>query len=50
MPVEIKSTSRFKAMLIATGVLFVGLAVIFGVKYLMAHSEKAETPAAESQN
>ena len=50
MPVEVKSTSRLKAMLIAASVLLVGLAVIFGIKYLMAKSEKAETPAVESQD
>ena len=47
MPVEVKSRSRFKAILIAAGILFVGLAVIFGVKYLMTRSGKTETPAVE---
>ena len=41
--------SRAKAMLIAAGVLLVGLAVILGIKYLLTISEKAETPAVESQ-
>lgn len=50
MPVEVKSTSRLKAMLIATVVLLVGISVIFGVKYLMMQSEKTETPAVESQD
>ena len=39
--------SRAKAMLIAVGVLLVGLAIIFGIKYLMTNSEKADTPAVE---
>ena len=43
MPVEVKSTSRFKAMLIAAGVLLVGLALIFGIKYL---TSKPPAPAA----
>jgi hypothetical protein len=34
MSVEVKSTSRLKAMLIAAAVLLVGLAIIFGIKYL----------------
>lgn len=37
MPVEVKSTSRLKAMFIAAVVLLVGLALIFGIKYMMAH-------------
>lgn len=50
MPVEVKSMSRIKAMLIAAAVLLVGLAAIFGIKYMMTKSEKAETPAVESQD
>ena len=42
MPVEVKSTSRFKAMLIAAGVLLIGLALIFGIKYL---TSKPPAPA-----
>lgn len=50
MPVEINSTSRSKAMLIAAGVLLVGLAAIFSIKYLMTRSEKAETTTVEAQD
>ena len=38
MSVEVKSMSRAKAMLIAVGVLLVGLAIIFGIKYLTTAS------------
>ena len=37
MPVEVKTTSRLKAILIAACVLLAGLALIFGIKYMMAH-------------
>ena len=50
MPVEINSTSRFKAMLIAAGVLLSGLAAIFSIKYLMTRSENVETTSVESQD
>ena len=43
MPVEVKSTSRLKAMLIAPAVLLVGLVIIFGIKYLIPQSSEQET-------
>ena len=49
MSVEIKSMSRFKAFLIAMVVLFIGLAIIFGVKYLMMQSGKTDVHTIESQ-
>ena len=33
MAVEVRSSSRFRSMLIAAGVLVAGLIVIFGIKY-----------------
>ena len=50
MPVEVKSTSRFKAMLIAAGVLLVGLALIFGIKYLTTKPPAPNDGAAAVQN
>ena len=50
MPVEVKSLSRAKAMLIALGVLLVGLALIFGIKHMMAKADKAEPQPVATQD
>ena len=48
MAVEVRSSSRFRSMLIAAGVLVAGLIVIFGIKYFMVRSESSSAPAVES--
>ncbi len=50
MPVEVKSTSRLKAILIAVGVLLVGLALIFGIKYLTARQSASAGDAAQQRS
>ena len=49
MPVEIKSTSRLKAILIAAGVLLVGLALIVGIKYLTTRQSAPAGDAAQQR-
>lgn len=48
MAVEVKSSSRFRSMLIAAAVLAAGLIVIFGIKYFMVRSESNSAQAVES--
>ena len=50
MSVEVKTTSRLKAMLIAATVLIVGLALIFGIKYLTTKPPAPDGGAAAVQN
>ena len=50
MSVEVKSTSRLKAMLIAAAVLLVGLAIIFGIKYMTTKQPASTGGTAAAQS
>jgi len=47
MSVEVRSTSRLKAGLIAISILVIGIAIIVGVKKLRQNSTVAERARAE---
>lgn len=47
MAVEIKSSSRFRSMLIASAVLAIGLIFIFGIKHLMIQADSGNPTSVE---